>query len=173
MTTASGVPVERDESGGEWRMDGTPVLMLSREDMAQLQRVVAGGPSEPAWQAVARRSAARWCTAEAERSGAAPAVVVARYLDSLSERGWGRFELLYCRPEDCGAGVRVHNSPFAAAPGVHAPACRTVLAWLEGAMNWACGDPGRTAIADERHCAASGAPACEFVVRPSVVSDDD
>lgn len=173
MASVHTIPVEIDESSGEWRLNGTPVLVLPREDMARLQSTVAGGPAESAWQAVARSSARQWCETEAARSDADAATVVARYLDSLGQRGWGRFELLYCRPHDCGAAVRVYNSPFAVA-GVRGPrTCRTFLAWFEGAMGWACDDPDLIAIAEERCCAASGAEACEFVVRPGVASDDD
>ncbi|WP_290649517.1 DUF5943 domain-containing protein [Aquisalimonas sp.] len=173
MATVTRIPVEIDEASGEWRMDGLPMLLLPREDMARLQGTVAGGPAEAAWQAVARRSAHNWCATEAQRSGSDPVTVVERYLENLSQRGWGRFELLYCRPDDCGAAVRVYNSPFALVPGSEARACRTFVAWLEGAMNWACSDPDYLAIAEERCCVAGGAEACEFVIRPSVASDDD
>lgn len=173
MATVTRIPVEIDESSGEWRMDGMPMLLLPREEMARLQGTVTGGPAEAAWQAVARRSAYNWCAAEAERTGSDPVTVFEGYLDNLSRRGWGRFELLYCRPDDCGAGVRVYNSPFALAPGSGSRACRTFVAWLEGAMNWACSDPNLAAIAEERCCASGGAEACEFVIRPSVASDDD
>lgn len=152
---------------------GESLLLMSRTEMARLQHAVMGGPGEAAWQASARAAAHAWCRDEAEATGAEPAVVFARYLDNLADRGWGGFELLYCRPEDCGAGVRVYDSPFAAVPGARAPACRIFLAWLEGAMNWACPNPDYRAVAEERRCAASGAEACEFVVRPSVDSDDD
>lgn len=173
MTATSSVPVELDPSRGESWLHGSPVLMLSRVEMARLQGAVAGGPGEAAWQAAAREAAREWCREEARATGADAVTVVGRYLDSLAQRGWGHFELLYCRPEDCGAGVRVYNSPFAATPGARPPACRTFLAWLEGAMGWACPDPDYAPVAEERCCAAGGAEACEFVVRPSVTSDDD
>ncbi len=173
MAMVSNESVERDPGTGEWFLDGTPVLMLSREEMARLQGAVAGSAGEAAWQAAARRSAAEWCREEAARHDGDPATIVARYLDSLSRRGWGRFEVLYCRPDDCGAAVRVYNSPFVAASSGQGHACRTFLAWLEGAMNWACSDPDLVAIAEERCCTACGDSACEFVVRPSVTSDDD
>lgn len=173
MATVSNDFLQRDPGTGEWMLDGTPVLMLSRDEMARLQGAVRGGSSEAAWQAAARRSATEWCREEARQSPADPATIVARYLDSLSRRGWGRFEVVYCRPQDCGAAVRVYNSPLAVAAAQPGHACRTFLAWLEGAMNWACSDPDLVAIAEERHCAACGAEACEFVVRPSVDSDDD
>ena len=173
MAMVSSESVQRNPGTGECTLDGTPVLMLPREEMARLQGAVAGSAGEAAWQSAARRSAAEWCRDEAHRSPAEPATIVARYLDSLSRRGWGRFEVLYCRPEDCGAAVRVYNSPFVAAATRTGHRCGTFVAWLEGAMNWACDDPDVVAIAEERQCAASGAEVCEFVVRPSVICDDD
>lgn len=173
MATVISTAVEIDEASGECWMDGMPVLVLPRTDMAKLQGAVVGGPGESAWQAVLRRSAHDWCRAEAARTRADPVTVVERYLAHLSHSGWGRFELLYCRPDDCGAGVRVHNSPFTcmATPGRRN--CRTFVAWLEGAMNWACTDPDLIAIAEERCCVANGGEVCEFVIRPSVASDVD
>ena len=173
MATVNSESLQRDPGTGECMLDGMAVLMLPREEMARLQGAATGGVAEAAWQSAARRSAAEWCREEANRSPAEPATIVARYLDSLSRRGWGRFEVVYCRPEDCGAAVRVYNSPFAAAATHTEHSCRTFVAWLEGALNWACDDPDLVAIAEERQCAAAGAEACEFVVRPSVICDDD
>lgn len=79
---------------------------------------------------------------------------------TAADLGWGRWH--FARDGE-GYQLTVHNSPFGTAASFEGPACHAIvgMASIVGAMVL-----GAPATATETACAASGAPCCQFTVKP-------
>ncbi|MBW2059292.1 MAG: 4-vinyl reductase [Deltaproteobacteria bacterium] len=92
-----------------------------------------------------------------------------QYLDSLSARGWGRFEILELA-EEMGVGrVRLTNSVIAEEFGnVGRSVCHAVAGALAGSIEYLARNhrPEARVRGTEPLCMSKGDPCCEFVVAP-------
>ncbi|MGI8312274.1 DUF5943 domain-containing protein [Saccharopolyspora hattusasensis] len=161
------VTVEVDAETGRWSVDGLPMVLVPQHllvnNLDAVERNVGRDSSAELFRGAGRRSARHWCAHEATRLGLSGAAIVRHYLDRLSRRGWGRFEIDELDPGHGVLQVRVAHSallPVAGSTRSVDRACYLFEAWFEGALDYASEDPSRVAVR-EIQCAVN-AEECVF-----------
>lgn len=92
-----------------------------------------------------------------------------QYLDSLSGRGWGKFEILHVAEEKGEGRVRLDHSAIAEEFGtVGRSVCHAFAGALAGSIQFLANEHRRETEVrgTEPLCMAKGDPYCEFVVEP-------
>lgn len=151
------VPVEVDRETGRWTVDGLPMVLVPQHllvnNLEAVERQV--GRDKAAWlyRDAGRRSARHWCAHESARLGLSGAAIVRHYLDRLTRRGWGRFEIDTLDPARGDLRVRVRHSALLPVPGSVRSverACYLFEAWFEGALQYASGESEIVAVREIR-----------------------
>lgn len=171
------IEIDVDRETGIWSVAGLPMILLPRHFLMNMQRMMQAelgrARFERTLHEAGRRSAYEWCEADAAHHGTGGLTVFRSYLDSLSRRGWGQFELTEVEPATGRALVRVRHSAFTSKPADE-PACGMFTGWFVGAMQYVADTEGglRDVQAREVRCAApTRGEVCEFVVEPLTVPD--
>ena len=110
----------------------------------------------------------KWSQVQIE-NGLRGSAVLEQYLNSMTNRGWGRFEILSLDENNGRAIFRLHHSAIALEEGVNdAASCL----WVPGAMAGSLqailesnGSPLKVGGKEVR-CLSTGQPFCEFIVEP-------
>lgn len=115
----------------------------------------------------------RWGKLQVE-AGLKGRQIMEQYLGSMTNRGWGRFEIVDFDPAAGRGSFRLFQSAVASAA---APSERPMCLWVPGALAGATQvileHAGRrsTVAAREHRCLAQGAERCEFSVAPVSTGD--
>lgn len=162
------VPVEVDHETGRWNVDGLPMVLVPQHllvnNLDAVERQVGRDESARLFRDAGRRSARHWCAHESARLGLSGAAVVRHYLDRLSCRGWGRFEIDTLDPVRGELRVRVRHSALLPVTGSTRSvdrACYLFEAWLEGALQYTSGESGIVTVR-EIQCGIN-ADECVFI----------
>ena len=92
-----------------------------------------------------------------------------QYMDSVSVRGWGEFEILHVDGKKGEGRVRLKNSAIAEEFGmVGRSVCYGLAGAIAGAIQFLSDQQGKRieAVGTEPLCISKGDPYCEFVVEP-------
>jgi predicted hydrocarbon binding protein len=158
------VEIEVDDATGRWSVDGLPMILVPQHFFLNNHYAVEAvlGPEklEQVLRPAGYRSAYLWCEQANRPRGMSGVEVFRHYMQRISQRGWGRFEILELAPETGGARVRLRHS--AMVDEAHRVSGRRVCymfsAWLEGALEYVAASAGRRQdlMAREVYCAAEG-----------------
>lgn len=147
------VPVEIDCETGRWGVDGLPMVLVPQHllvnNLDAVERHVGRDESARLFRDAGRRSAWHWCAHESARLGLSGVTIVRHYLDRLTRRGWGRFEIDTLDPVRGTLRVRVQHSallPVAGSTRSVDRACYLFEAWFEGALQYTSDDSGLVAV---------------------------
>lgn len=147
------VPVKVDPETGRWSVDGLPMVLVPQHllvnNLEAVERQVGRDESAQWFRDAGRRSARRWCAHESARLGLSGAAIVRHYLDRLTRRGWGPFEIDTLDPARGELCVRVRHSALLPVPGSTRSvdrACYLFEAWFEGALQYTSGESEIVAI---------------------------
>lgn len=123
------------------------------------------------------KSARYWCEKTAKAHGLTGMAVLERYLERLSQAGWGRFSFIGADPAAGCADIRLDRSIFVLAQAETCAVTKTCYMFsgrLAGAMDWVGeqvkehgGAPLET-VCCETQCGAEGHDHCVFAVRPKL-----
>lgn len=147
------VPVEVDHETGRWSVDGLPMVLVPQHllvnNLDAVEQRVGRDESAQLFRDAGRRSAWHWCAHESARLGLAGPAIVRHYLDRLTRRGWGRFEIDALDPARGELRVRVRHSALLPVPGSVRSvdlACYLFEAWFEGALQYVSGESEIVAV---------------------------
>jgi len=163
------VTVQIDQKTGRWVVDGIEMILAPRHMLTNNLRAADQELGTDAAAALIReaghRSAVAWCERQAAFHDMRHLDVVRHYLDQLTKRGWGQFEI---ETFDVAAGtglLRLEHSALCDEEGQRTePTCYMFAAWLEGALDFARSGQGLPtgAVFTETACRSSGDPYCRF-----------
>lgn len=151
-----------------------PMLLIPRWFFAGIhQRVVAAVGLDAAakiYSGAGFEGAYNWCRVQIEK-GLTGRAVLEQYLDSMSHRGWGKFEIVEYDQEQGSSKIHYENSALAleTEPSEH-PVCAWFCGALEGAMQAIAEDTQlsqKNFLASETSCLAQGNSCCLFIVNPT------
>ncbi|MBW2441205.1 MAG: 4-vinyl reductase [Deltaproteobacteria bacterium] len=137
--------------------------------MKRIGAEVGSGRAAEIYYDAGYEGAYKWSKVQIENGLKGPAVLE-QYLNSMTNRGWGRFEILSLEEKDGRALFRLHHSAIALEQGLsEAPSCH----WVPGAMAGSLqaileskGNPLKV-IGKEIGCLSAGQPYCEIIVEPA------
>lgn len=167
--------IQVDDSTGEWRVDGMPMILVPRHFLVNNHVAVEEAIGVEAYakhlHAAGYKSAWQWCEKEAARHGLSGIDVFRHYMKRLSQRGWAQFDVESVDAESGHARVRVRNSVFVSEYGKDAgrKVCYMFLGWLVGSLEYVGHAAGKSykLEAEEVACGSDGAmDGCMFEVRP-------
>jgi hypothetical protein len=172
---APALDIQVDDSTGEWRVDGMPMILVPRHFLVNNHVAVEEAIGVEAYakhlHAAGYKSAWQWCEKEAARHGISGIDVFHHYMKRLSQRGWAQFDVESVDAVTGHARVRVRNSVFVSEYGKDAgrKVCYMFLGWLVGSLEYVAhvaGKPYRLE-AVEIACGSDGAKdGCMIEVRP-------
>ena len=166
------VAIDVDPETGVWTTDGLPMLYVPRHFLLNNHLMTEQALGRDAYADLlydaGHRSAYTWCRHEAETAGLDGMAVFHRYLQRLSQRGWGRFDGSGIDPfTGCGS-VTVRSSCFVLhqTGGGAGPLCYMFAGWFPGALAWVARDrqPAAKLASKEVRCAADGHEHCVFEI---------
>ena len=168
------VPIEVDDETGVWSTDSLPMLYVPRHFFINNHKAVEEALGVEKYAAIlydaGYRSAWQWCEKEAASHGLESEAVFAHYMNRLSQRGWGLFEIEQINVEAGTAEVCVRHSAFVYGYGkVGRKVDYMFTGWFAGAMDQiqsARGSPLRTVSEQVRSAAEEGCDTGLFRVRP-------
>jgi predicted hydrocarbon binding protein len=153
-------------------LDEVPVVLMPRWFFVGImKRVVAEAGSQIAakiYYEAGHEGAYKWSKVQIEK-GLKGSAVLEQYLNSMTSRGWGRFEILNFDEEEGQGNFRLHSSALALEQGRTG---ESVCLWVPGAM------AGSMQAILEYHgselkvrgqevqCLSTGQPFCEYIVEP-------
>lgn len=151
-------------------LENVPMLLIPRWFFAGIyQRVVEEvGPvaADSIYSQAGHVGAYKWCQVQIKK-GLNGRAVLEQYLDSMSCRGWGQFEIQDFDQDLGRCSIRYKQSALAIELGQQG---RSVCTWfcgaLEGALQAISETAGRSAQyrASETTCLANAGQSCRFVV---------
>ncbi|MEJ2164077.1 MAG: DUF5943 domain-containing protein [Desulfobacterales bacterium] len=157
-------------------LDEVPMVLMPLWFFAGIMKRVetAAGPEAAAgiYYDAGYEGAYKWSRVQIE-NGLQGSAVLEQYLNSMTNRGWGRFEIASLDEKNGRAVFRLHHSALALEQG------RTEQAsclWVPGAMAGslqAILDAGGSPLkvgGRETRCLSAGHPFCEFTVAPAARS---
>lgn len=165
------VDIEVDEDTGVWTTDGLPMLYIPRHFMLGIHDSVEQALGRERYRAVlsesGRASAYFWCKQQAQARQLDGIAAFRHYLDRLSARGWGRFELEDAAFDQGSATVKLVNSVYVLGRQRPAeePACYMFEGFIVGGLTYLAEDKGLTfssIVCREVQCQAMGHDACRF-----------
>jgi len=167
------VPIDVDPETGIWLTDGLPMVYVPRHFLVnnhmQMEAALGRDALRAELQQSGDRSALFWCQAESRRHGLRAEETVRHYLTRLSQRGWGRFDIVSLDPEAGTAEVTLDHSIFVLQAGrSEHPVCYMFEGFISGAFRHILAERGRRAVpcCDEVDCAAVGNHVqCRFTLR--------
>ena len=105
--------IEVDETTGEWRVDGMPMILVPRHFLVNNHVAAENAIGQAAYarhlHEAGYKSAWQWCEKEAARHGLEGLAVFHHYMQRLSQRGWAQFSVESVDPPAGAARVR---APF-------------------------------------------------------------
>lgn len=171
------VPIDVDEVTGVWKTDGLPMLYLPRHFFVNNHSAIEAALGREVYAAQlyesGYRSAYFWCEEAAGHHRQRGLDVFLRYLERLSQRGWGKFSMVASNAAEGTADIRLEHSLFVLGlPGQKGKLCYMFEGWFAGAMDWVRKDMGLPATSKsvETQCAGEGHTFCLFAVRPGSAS---
>lgn len=169
------VDIRVDDETGRWSVDGLPMILVPQHFYLNNHFAVEAemGPEtlERILRPAGHRSAYYWCEKEAAFHGISGAEVFRHYMRRITQRGWGRFDVLELSPETGSATVRLRNSAMVddERRRSHRKVCYMFAAWLEGSLEYVAASSGHPMKlrAREVYCAAEGHhDHCQFSCEP-------
>jgi len=153
-------------------LDTVPMVLMPRWFFVGiLKRVVAEAGVDAAakiYYQAGYEGAYNWSKVQIDK-GLSGSAVMEQYLGSMTNRGWGRFEIISL-DEANGRGVfRLHNSALALElEQTEVVSCLWVPGALAGSMQVISGlkDDSLKIRGREVQCLSTGAPFCEYIVLP-------
>lgn len=171
-THAPELPIAVDDDTGVWTTNNLPMLYVPRHFFLNNHMMVEGAIGRETYARAlydaGYKSAWFWCEAEAKEHGLQGFDVFHHYMNRLSQRGWGQFDVVGL-DEQTGTGrVVVRNSAFVlGADAVTGRACYMFAGWFPGSLEWVGENLGTpfSLKAEEVQCAAhDGSPHCTFEI---------
>ncbi|MGI4801623.1 MAG: DUF5943 domain-containing protein [Janthinobacterium lividum] len=170
------VDIDVNETTGTWVSDGLPMLYVPRHFMVNVHDEVADALGRDAYQAVLERAGSKsayfWCKKrdELERMGGVKAFQ--HYLERLTARGWGQFEI---EDLDIASGlgrIRLRNSIYVLESRQKAehPVCYMFEGFFIGGFRYLLeeqGTPRQSITCREIQCEAMGFDHCRFDLQAS------
>ena len=164
------IEIDVSEQTGVWTTDGFPMVYIPRHFLVNIHNATEQAMGRDAYKAVldeaGARSAFYWCEREAQARNLDGPGVFKHYLDRLSARGWGQFEIASLSSESGTAEIVLRNSLYVlqAEHPVEQPVCYMFEGFFVGGFQSVLKQGGKSATVDcrEVQCAASGADACIF-----------
>jgi hypothetical protein len=159
------IDIEVDEATGRWSVDALPMILVPQHFFLNNHFAVEAALGAERLEAVLRpaghRSAFHWCEKEAAFHGLDGVAAFHHYMRRITQRGWGRFDVLALDLDAGTASVRLANSAMVDAERRErkSKACSMFAAWLEGSLDYASQAEKRPArfSAREVYCEAEGA----------------
>jgi predicted hydrocarbon binding protein len=153
-------------------LDTVPMILMPRWFFVGImKRVVAeAGPqiASRIFYTAGYEGAYNWSKVQIEK-GLRGFDIIKQYLGSMTNRGWGRFEILKFDDAKGQANYRLHNSALALELGKTGKAsCLWVPGALAGSMQAVLESKGNPlkVRGKELRCLATGEPFCEYTVEP-------
>jgi Domain of unknown function (DUF5943) len=151
--------IQVDDSTGEWRVDGMPMILVPRHFLVNNHVAVEEAIGVEAYakhlHAAGYKSAWQWCEKESARHGLSGIDVFRHYMKRLSQRGWAQFDVESVDAQTGRAAGR--------------KVCYMFLGWLVGSLEYVGHAAGKSykLEAEEVACGSDGAKdGCMFEVRP-------
>jgi len=155
---------------GSLTLNGLPMILLPRHFFLYIMEQVEAVAGPEALGRIYRKAgfdgAVTFCRRYAEVHHTQPRATVAGYLDEMSHRGWGRFEIVALDERVGRLEVRLYNSALSSAR-LRAPRHEVWVGAMEGAMSYLAESMGRPhAFAGREIAARAGDPegACRIHV---------
>ena len=173
-THAPAMPIQVDDETGVWTTDALPMLYVPRHFFVNnhigIEEVLGAEAYAEILYKAGYKSAWHWCEKEAECHGLQGVAVFEHYMQRLSQRGWGLFEIEALDLDQGTASVRLKHSAFVY---VYGKCGRKVdymfTGWFAGAMDQilkAQGSPLRTVAEQVFGGSEAGHDDGLFVVKP-------
>ncbi len=168
------VDITVDEATGIWETDGLPMLYIPRHFMVNVhngvERALGLGRYRDVLHEAGAKSAYYWCQKQEQTYDIAGVAVFDHYLERLTARGWGQFQLERFDVESGLAEIRLNNSIYALESKGMADhsTCYMFEGFIVGGLQYVAEHGGRKQPAiecREVECAAQGAECCRFEVR--------
>lgn len=166
------IDIDVDEKTGIWTTDGFPMIYVPRHFMVNLHRSIEAALGRDAYKSVlddaGGRSAFTWCDGESKARHLDGMGAFRHYLDRLSARGWGQFEVVEFDLIRETATIHLRNSVYVlqAPQSSDETACYMFEGFLAGGFQFVLQSLGseRTAVCRETQCAANGGEHCVFQI---------
>ena len=162
----------RHDPAGGLILNGQAMILLPRHFFCYIMEQVEAVAGPDAFAAIYRRAgfdgAVTFCRRYREVRGCSPREAVEGYLEEMSLRGWGRYEILRFDPEECRLDVLLHDSALAHAR-IEGARHEVWAAAMEGAMAFLAESLGSARRPEGREVAPLAADppgACRIEVRP-------
>jgi predicted hydrocarbon binding protein len=158
------VPIEVNDSTGEWSVDGIPMILMPRHfflnNHLAIEKELGVEKYSKLLYDAGYKSAYVWCEKEAGTHGLKGIEVFHHYMKRLSQRGWAQFKVESVNAATGEARVQVRHSVFAAEKSGK-KACYMFRGWFPGSLEFATGRKN-SLKSEELQCAAEGADYCVF-----------
>jgi uncharacterized protein DUF5943 len=154
------VDIEVDDATGRWYVDGLPMIPVPQHFFLNNHFAVEAELGAERLAAIlapaGRRSAYTWCEHEAGHHKLSGEAVFRHYMQRLSQRGWGRFEVIDLDGRRGRVNVRVRHSVFVTGKPENAQRklCSMFAPWIAGALEFI--SKKRQIASRESYCAAEG-----------------
>jgi predicted hydrocarbon binding protein len=161
------------DGAGRLVLAGLPMILTPRMFFANIQKRVdetcGEGKGRHIYYQAAFESAYRYMKNSREVYDITGRDILQQYLDSLSVRGWGKFELLELAEEKGEGRIRLNHSGMAEEFGhVGRSVCHVWAGAMAGAIQYLVEEHNKATKVRGRElmCLSKGDPHCEFVVEP-------
>jgi hypothetical protein len=160
------------DASGALSLHGQRMILMPRHFFCYIMEQVEAVAGREAFGGIYRRAgfdgAVTFCRRYLQVHGCSPREAVEGYLEEMSLRGWGRYEVLRLDPAESTLDVLLANSALASAR-LEGPRHEVWAAAMEGAMSFLAESLGRPRRLEGREVAPEpGDPpgACRIQVRP-------
>lgn len=165
------VEIRVDDATGRWSVDALPMILVPQHFFLNNHFALEAELGPERLAQVLRPAGYRWCEKEAAHHGLDGLGAFHHYMRRITQRGWGKFEVLTVDLKAGTASVRLGNSAFVDEERrrLGRKVCTMFAAWLEGSLAYAAAASVRTLSlqAREVYCAAEGThDHCLFEVTP-------
>ncbi|MDX3926195.1 MAG: DUF5943 domain-containing protein [Shinella sp.] len=167
------VKIDVSEATGVWETDGLPMVYVPRHFMLNIHNAVEDALGLSAYKSVlydaGARAAYHWCKTQAENQNLDGVRVFEHYLERLTARGWGQFQIVDIDP-GASATITVKNSIYVLGgrPGPGHPVCYMFEGFFAGGFKYASQHPGSAPgemDCKEVECEAMGFDRCKFELK--------
>jgi hypothetical protein len=133
------VPIDVDPETGRWTTDSLSMLHVPLHFFVNNHKAIEKELGVERYSSLlydaGYKSAWTWCEHEAKLHGLRGAQVFEHYLKRLSQRGWGRFDVLEFDLAEATASVSVKNSAFHQPEPGQGTGDYMFTGWFSGAMD--------------------------------------
>ena len=168
------IPIEIDPDTGIWSTNGLPMIYMPRHFFVNAHLSAETALTEETYShhlyAVGHKSAWVWCEKESQAHRFTGLDVFRHYIQSISQRGWGKFTVVALDESSGAADISLKHSVFVEHCGTNGGRnlCYMYSGWFAGSLEWV-GHATSTCYSlnsYEALCAGNGAEQCLFKIRP-------